>query len=394
MRNYAADPAGVPLRNSSMRRLIVVLLLALPALAVPEYGPHAIGVRLVLQSDISRTYCGHARPVETVIWYPAVASAAPAMRLRDYEELAAYEEQFENVTPAMLKEAREEMRSYANEMSDERWNAILATPYKAVRDAQWEEGRFPVVLYAPGLNGAAAENAELCEVLASHGYVVIASPSMGATERTLGHEAADAMTQARDIDFLAAYAYSLPHADAGRVALIGYSFGGLSEFVAAIDNPDVAAVVALDGAIRARMNDWMSFPRADIDRVTYPMLLIGGRPQTFEQLHPGKYVDLKHNFYNEAKHADAWLMIMLRMTHRDFSSQHRLILGPWEKNDYSADEITEAYEWMTRYIRRFLDATMKRDAAAAAFISRKPRDNGAPPHIATIEWKKAQRTAP
>lgn len=65
-----------------------------------------------------------------------------------------------------------------------RWNSMLAASSSvalwAVADAPFAEGRFPVVIYAPSGSSVSWENADLCEYLASHGYVVLASPSMGA----------------------------------------------------------------------------------------------------------------------------------------------------------------------------------------------------------------------
>ncbi len=70
----------------------------------------------------------------------------------------------------------------------------------AVRDATTVSGKFPLVIYAPSFSAMSWENADLCEYLASHGYVVVASMDMGATARVMttnDPEGIDA--QARDI---------------------------------------------------------------------------------------------------------------------------------------------------------------------------------------------------
>lgn len=38
-----------------------------------------------------------------------------------------------------------------------------------------------MIVYAPSVNAQSFENIEFCEYLASYGFVVIASPSMGAS---------------------------------------------------------------------------------------------------------------------------------------------------------------------------------------------------------------------
>jgi hypothetical protein len=58
-------------------------------------------------------------------------------------------------------------------------DADPALPMWAIRDARPDNRVFPLVLYAPSNNAPAFENAGLCEYLASEGYVVIASPSIG-----------------------------------------------------------------------------------------------------------------------------------------------------------------------------------------------------------------------
>jgi len=78
----------------------------------------------------------------------------------------------------------------------------LAMPLQAVRDAPLAPGRFPVVIYAPGCSNPSWDNADLCEYLASHGYVVIAGPSLGAESREMTMDLTGASTQARDISFL------------------------------------------------------------------------------------------------------------------------------------------------------------------------------------------------
>jgi hypothetical protein len=53
----------------------------------------------------------------------------------------------------------------------------------AVRGAVPAAGKFPVAIHAPSRNNTAFENADIAEFLASHGYSVIASPTLGTTGR-------------------------------------------------------------------------------------------------------------------------------------------------------------------------------------------------------------------
>ena len=63
----------------------------------------------------------------------------------------------------------------------------------------------------------------MCEYLASHGYVVIASRSLGARSVVMTDDVEGVEAQAADIAFLANYAQTLPQADISKVAAAGFS---------------------------------------------------------------------------------------------------------------------------------------------------------------------------
>ena len=104
---------------------------------------------------------------------------------------------------------------------ENRWRSLLKTsfdiPLTAVREAKPAKGRYPVLIYAPSDSSVSWENADLCEYLASHGYVVLASPSMGVSTRDMTDDLNGVNAQARDISFLVTYAGSLPDADLLRL---------------------------------------------------------------------------------------------------------------------------------------------------------------------------------
>ncbi len=102
---------------------------------------------------------------------------------------------------------------------------FLRCPAVGVRDAKMAEGHYPVLIYAPSDSSIAWENADLCEYLASHGYVVLASPSMGVSTRDMTDDLAGIDSQALDISFLVTYAEKLPDTDSSRVAAVSFSWG-------------------------------------------------------------------------------------------------------------------------------------------------------------------------
>jgi dienelactone hydrolase len=56
--------------------------------------------------------------------------------------------------------------------------------------------------------------------------------------------------QARDISFLITYAKSLPDTDLSQVAVVSWSWGGISSLVASARDPRIDALVSMDGSMR------------------------------------------------------------------------------------------------------------------------------------------------
>src|SRR5258708_31554913 len=120
----------------------------------------------------------------------------------------------------------------------------------AVRDATSVNQTFPLIIYAPSFSAMSWENADLCEYLASHGYVVVASTDMGASARVMTNDLEGIEAQARDISFLIGYARTLPYVQMSEIAVAGFSWGGISNLFAAARDNRIDALVALDGSMR------------------------------------------------------------------------------------------------------------------------------------------------
>lgn len=126
-----------------------------------------------------------------------------------------------------------------------RFQAVLDIPRWAVRDAVSAQGRYPVVIYAPSDSATAWENADLCKYLASNGYVVLASPSLGASTRDLTDDIEGINAEAKDISFLITYASGLPQAEASKVAVVSWSGEGRFATQRFGINPDPAALAGI-----------------------------------------------------------------------------------------------------------------------------------------------------
>jgi hypothetical protein len=207
-------------RVTRVKILAMVLLCARSASATEKsnftfsaaYGSNPVGFRVVEQYDYTRSYqrvdsegnliAGErARPIQTLIWYPAQAvPGAKPMLFGRYLDLIASEDSFRPLsaqqraaTLKALLEASSMSRNYERER-------VQVT--KAVEDARPHPGPFPVVLYAPSLSGSAFENSDLCEYLASHGFIVLSSPSLGMHSRGMTWDLEGIEAQVGDLEFL------------------------------------------------------------------------------------------------------------------------------------------------------------------------------------------------
>lgn len=368
-------------------------------------GPHAVGLRVVEQYDATRSYKGvidivtglpttgeRARPVQTWIWYPAAATTAPAMRAEDYLRRGASDDDFSPPPAERAQLAERFVRERVARLSPDRRQAELAAPMLAHADATPSAGPFPVVIYAPSFGAWAFENADLCEYLASQGYVVIASPSVGPAGREMTDTLEGAEAQAADIAFLIGYARSLPQADIHRLAVAGFSWGGLANVLAAAKDSRIQALVSMDGSVRYWPALLKEAPYATPARVTAPMLYLAARPREIEELAPG--LDKDTSFLNRMVHADVYRLTLHPFEHSNFSGFFgQRLLTDGEYGDYDARELSTAHAWMETYVSRFLDAYLKQDATARAFLQQPVEKSGAPAHMLALRTTPAQRPA-
>ncbi|KAF1008862.1 MAG: hypothetical protein GAK28_00494 [Luteibacter sp.] len=355
-------------------------------------GPWPVGFRLVEQVDASRSDTGsdQGRPVQTLVWYPAARAGQP-MRYEDYLELGSAENDFSR-TPAERRRRTDAALGIYTVLgtSPDAIASWRAAPVRASRDATSADGRFPVVIYAASDSSPAYENDWLCEYLASHGYVVLASPSHGAdggymTDGRLPQDLANTRAQAADIGFLIGFARSMPFADTTHLAVVGYSWGGLSATFAAMADKRIRAIVAWDGSMRYFSKLMHAAPDIAPEAFTTPMLFIADREDPI----PPARDAWPHSFITRMPHADLILVGMKRLFHPDLAAQS-LRLGSMAKHDDTTlDQRLASYAWMERYTLAFLDERLKSDASAQTFLDATPEENHVPPGTLTSIRRRA-----
>lgn len=358
-------------------------------------GPYAVGFRVVAQYDYSRSYQGatdaftgqptvgeRARPLQTLVWYPAAKGGTP-LRYGDYLRTEATDEVLNRSAADIAAFVAAKQHWMANRVGAARAQALCAQQMWAVANAPAVAGKFPVVLYAPGRAGTAHELADLGEYLASQGYVVLASRSLGTRMALMNTDIEGLTTQAQDLEFLLGYAHTLPQADLGHVAAVGWSWGGLANVVAATKDPRISALVSFDGTREPEL----SKPLAPT-RLTIPWLYIQRRPDTVSDL-SRQGVETSFSLLNEAKYANVYQVTLQPMQHFDFSSFLLRTEPPSYFTEYSRTEIEAAYFWCCRYTLEFLNAYLKGTAASRTFLDQPPVRNGVPAHLAWLQHTPA-----
>jgi dienelactone hydrolase len=358
-----------------------------------EPGPYPVGVQVTAQYDYSRVYRPvvdlvtgepetheRARPIQSITWYPAKNKGKP-LTWRDYMATNATE-YAPWLSPAEAQRATEaSIKNNLARLASASGSRVLAQPMWAARGAAAADGKFPVVIYAPSFNATATENVDLCEYLASHGYIVIASRSLGAHSKSMTTDLEGLETQAGDIAFLVGQAHAIPQADMSRIAVVGYSWGGLANVLAAAKDDRIRALVSLDGSVRL----WTQFVDGGKDaakyatpgRVAVPTLFVGREHESFEEIVKNKR-KTDYSLLNEMTYADMTIVTMRPMRHEHFASDNLRFSPDGEFSEYSRDEVSLAHSWAMRYVERFLDAYLKKDAKAMAFLDNKPAANKAP----------------
>ncbi|MBB2910261.1 putative dienelactone hydrolase [Streptosporangium becharense] len=247
---------------------------AFPRPVFPEpSGPYAVGTTVTQWTDPDRPETatpgpGDRRTVVVQLWYPARKSPASVERAR---YLGRTE-----------REARVVSRGLADYMGVPGFllDEVPRARTRSVSGAAVADGggRFPLVLFSPGLGGVRTQSTAWAEELASRGYVVAALDhpydsaavvlADGRTVRTriaaTGDPAEDARraaswtaVRAGDLSFVLTQLGRLdrgeiPGSLAGRLdirraAATGHSLGGAAALQAARQDPRFAAVINLDG---------------------------------------------------------------------------------------------------------------------------------------------------
>ena len=300
------------------------------------------------------------RPIPVSIWFPAVVDNKNSKQLTvlDYLEVLKEEEESKKLPNELLLDWFSDL---GGETPQSR--AHLSEKVNALSNATFLEGKFPVVVYAPSYQASSIENFVLFEYLASNGFVVISSPSRGTSTRWLeGGTTKDMETQSRDVELLLKEIHKYENIDFDRIALMGFSFGGLSNAITVMKNKKINALVSLDGTERYNYAVLEKSPYFDLDSFNVPYIHFAQKNIPEEVLASDRIpaeLNYKFQLYDSLKYNDAYSYKLHDLTHSHFGSIGVLFAFRDKRQDKSDMKIMASYKLLSEYTLQFLNATLK-----------------------------------
>jgi dienelactone hydrolase len=365
-----------------------------------ENGKYKVGFRHYTATDSTRTYSRVfdytkkkvSRPIPISLWYPTeqnLDDMAP-LAVLDYLEILKEEEEWEQLPNEQILN----WFYYPNTPSNQKH---LVEKTTAFAKAEFLKEQFPVLVYAPSYQASSIENFALCEYLASHGFVVVSSPSRGTETRWFStNNAMEMETQARDVEFLMKEVGKLPVADYNKIAIMGFSFGGLSNIIVQNRNDNVKSIVSLDGTERyqyALLNKSSFFNPQNID-VPYMHMAQKDIPEiVLKEDRIDAELNTEFQLYDSITKSRAYRLKFHNLTHSHFSTLGVLFENRDKRQDKSDPEIMASYKMVANYALNFLNATLNKDKNALKVIENDLPDSGAGNALLTHKVKQPRKDA-
>ncbi len=337
-----------------------------------EPGSYAVGFRTIEQYDHSRLfrpkhdYFGRplngerARPVQICFWYPAEKTTElPLMVYGEYAFPYPEDDRFFDFLSAIQDR---EIRLLHRLLNNNRSAVldVLSVRVGAIRDAPAHAGSFPLIIYSSELGSGVSENSIMCEYLASHGFMVAATHSVGMTDLGPSLSQRGLETVIRDMEYIIAIRRDIPHVNVDKLGIMGSGSGGLAALLMQMRNSDVDAVASFDGLYisgshleHARQN-----PYYDIRRMTSPLL----------QIYSGEMESVDFSLVESFEYSNRYSLKFNGLNHSDLTSYGRLASTILRIEDQPSETDGAGYENVCAYAFDFFNAHLNEDHDSRQFI--------------------------
>lgn len=335
-------------------------------------GNSRIGFKLLNLSDNSRTFVGMdaktgklkivPRPVSMSVWYPAkVSGKQPPMPFAEYVD--AYVSSDAELYKGLTESDKVRVRNLYREKNFKtdalnKFNELLHTKTAVFKDATFERGTFPVVLYAPGAGGTPLTHTVTCEFLASYGFVVVSASSRGVNSFGMTLDEAGVEAQTRDLEFMLAALADFPNADANKIGAVGFSLGAGAALTLAMRNPLVKAVASLDGSIgfAPYIETHRNLQGFETAKMRVPLLFVNSSDYEYND----------SSILDSLEYSDRYLLSFKKIEHHDLIASKNisgLVRGTTDQRAKAVYQLTCAY------LLNFLNAELKDGKTAKDFLA-------------------------
>ncbi|MEM8962287.1 MAG: prolyl oligopeptidase family serine peptidase [Acidobacteriota bacterium] len=240
----------------------VLMTSALAAQTTPTYplwhdlepGKHAVGFQLLHVATAAEGE--KRRAVRIGLWYPASAPPdSQTMVHGNYVEISPSATLDPKLETFLNESDRESQgRQFFDANADRHQESLENTNVAAIHNAKIDSGPYPLVLHSLGRNGNLFQHTILWEYLASHGFVVatVAQHGKSLDDPWMDFDVDDLKIQLDDLRITLDHFRSQSFVDSSKIGVMGHSSGAVVGLWLAAEQPDVKAVVGLDGSINRR----------------------------------------------------------------------------------------------------------------------------------------------
>jgi hypothetical protein len=240
-------------------KIVIIILLAggLPGNIHAQKTPYTAGFKVVRIVDTSRIYKSgtdtndylHYRPIDVDIWYPAQTyKTDTALKFKSFLDLFAGRANYYTASNAGDGLTENFAQSFCEGFKCSTPDLLLNYKTDSYKNAAPANGNFPLIIYMASYNGMGYENFRLFENLAKKGFVTVSISSIGRYPGDMTMKNEDMMEQVYDAVSSLKSLKGSPYLDFNSIAVLSYSWGGLSGAVLSMMVPNVRCLISLDGS--------------------------------------------------------------------------------------------------------------------------------------------------
>ncbi len=372
-------------------------------------GSYHVGFKVYHEYDASRTFKASIaddgtltsepapRPMQIAVWYPAQGDEGNSyMNYRDYYFLDATVEDPEvDVSDEMkhtLVENFTNQTIFTGPADASKIGAFLELGTQAIQDATPIEGEFPLIIYSPREYRGVYYNTQLIEYLVSHGFIVATTPNKDNQSATVQSAPTTEILAVNtdDLRYVKGFMTKFPNVDPSRIGVMGWAWGAVSAIALAESDPNVSAVVSLDGNVRfaGQRPILENLPGYSTESLSTPILHLesGG----------GQLNGADYTFYDQIKYADAYHVTFKDAQWYSPSTYFYLVhaKGSANPDQFNFEQLDHAHNAMIVYVKQFLAAYLGNDQHAKSWLDTDVSHQGFAEDLVQMRSKKGLTLPP